>query len=109
VDYKGKHFREKNNIKIHIDKINPYVDYERKEDLLDITHTIVPKDLEGRGLGSLLVKAAFQYAMENGLKRRASCSFAALWLKRHPEFDGCGMYQDDISDYSCPISRKPKS
>lgn len=108
MDYKIEHYPEKNSFEIQIDNLTAYVDYEIKEDSLEITHTIVPTALEGKGLGSLLVKEAFQYAMENGLQRRASCSFAAIWLKRHPEFDDCGMYKDYTSDYSCPITGKPK-
>ena len=53
---------------------------------LDIIHTIVPKNLEGRGIAATLVETAYKYAKEQGLRPLATCSYAVVWLKRHPEF-----------------------
>ncbi|MFR3100756.1 MAG: GNAT family N-acetyltransferase, partial [Parabacteroides distasonis] len=55
-------------------------------DALDIIHTIVPKNLEGRGIAATLVETAYKYAKEQGLRPLATCSYAVVWLKRHPEF-----------------------
>lgn len=65
-----------------------HVAYEINNGGLDIRHTIVPKPLEGRGIASALVKAAYDYAQAHGLKPVATCSYAVAWLQRHPEYRG---------------------
>ena len=50
------------------------------------THTIVPQPLEGRGLGSKLVKHALDYAAARQLKVRPDCSFVKTYIDRHPEY-----------------------
>ena len=53
---------------------------------LDIRHTIVPKEIGGQGIASALVKTAYDYARSKSLKPIATCSYAVIWLKRHPEY-----------------------
>jgi predicted GNAT family acetyltransferase len=48
-------------------------------------HTIVPEALEGRGIGSALVKAALEDVRARGLKVIPDCSFVRAWIERHPE------------------------
>ena len=52
----------------------------------DIEHTFVDDSLRGQGVAGMLVKMAVQQIHEKGLELTASCSYAAAWLKRHPEF-----------------------
>ena len=52
----------------------------------DYCHTIVPKELGGRGLGSQLVKFALDYAQNEQKKIVASCSFVANYVDKHPEY-----------------------
>ena len=40
------------------------------------------------GIASALVKAAYDYARCKGLKAVATCSYAVIWLQRHPEYQG---------------------
>lgn len=61
--------------------------YERDGDALIFTHTIVPKGLEGQGIGSKLVAAALADVRAKGLRVRPLCSFVAGYMKRHPESD----------------------
>ena len=37
---------------------------------------------------SALVKAAYDYALDNELVPVATCSYAVKWLERHPEYNG---------------------
>lgn len=48
-------------------------------------HTEVPSELEGRGIGGQLARAAFAWARANGQKVVVTCPFVTRWLERHPE------------------------
>ena len=52
---------------------------------LILWHTEVPATLRGRGLGGQLVRKAFEYAEEHGLKIEIICPFAIGFISRHPE------------------------
>ena len=64
-----------------------FVDYKRKGDLMHLTHTEVPKALEGKGVGSALVKYALQASKNEGKKVVSLCSFVSGYIERHPELE----------------------
>ena len=49
------------------------------------THTEVPPEHEGQGLGTLLIRTALESARERGLKVIPICPFFAAYIKKHPE------------------------
>jgi predicted GNAT family acetyltransferase len=49
------------------------------------THTGVPSALEGRGIGSALVRAGLEFARKNNLKVKSLCWFVDKYMRRHPE------------------------
>ncbi|HZQ11404.1 MAG TPA: GNAT family N-acetyltransferase [Pseudolabrys sp.] len=59
--------------------------YQRAGDTITFMHTEVPKALEGRGIGSALVRGALQIAKAEGLTIKARCPFVAAYIKKHPE------------------------
>ena len=59
--------------------------YERRGDAVAFVHTVVPAPLQGRGLASILIKAALTDVRERGLKVIAECPFVARYIERHPE------------------------
>ena len=59
--------------------------YRREADRLVLVHTGVPDDLEGRGLGGRLVRAARAAAAADGSTIVPSCPFARGWLEKHPD------------------------
>ncbi len=61
-----------------------------------LTHTEVPRSLEGNGLGSIIVKKALGYIREKGYKMIPLCPFVAAYLKRHPE-DANGILKQGYS------------
>ena len=73
---------------VAVDGQTGYVEYERTDDVMVITHTIVPSAIGGRGIAGDLVQAALAHAREAGLKVDPRCSYADAWMRRHPEFDG---------------------
>jgi predicted GNAT family acetyltransferase len=56
------------------------------ESTLDYTHTYVPNEFRGRGVGARLVKRALDYARENGYKVRPTCPFVTSFVERKPEY-----------------------
>ena len=64
-----------------------YVEYALlPQSVMDIRHTIVPKEIGGRGIAAALVKFALEYARSQGMKVRPSCWYAEEFLRRHPEY-----------------------
>lgn len=55
---------------------------------MTITHTWVPVPVRGRGHAATLVAAAFELARAEGWRVVPACSYAAMWLARHPEMGG---------------------
>ncbi len=65
-----------------------YVEYMEESQSLTILHTLVPKPLEGQGIASRLVQTSFDYALRKGLRPKATCWYAKVWLQRHPGYNG---------------------
>lgn len=63
-----------------------FISYQQRGDTLVYDHTIVPKELGGRGIGSALVKHALDYARENDKKVVPQCSFVATYIDKNPEY-----------------------
>ena len=63
-----------------------FSEYKRSEGLLTVMHTEVPKELEGHGIGSSLVRGVLDFARAQGLKVRAVCPFVKAYIERHPEY-----------------------
>jgi hypothetical protein len=59
--------------------------YQLEGERLLLIHTGVPRALEGRGFGSMLVSAAIDEAKRRGLTIVPLCPFARDWLVRHPD------------------------
>jgi predicted GNAT family acetyltransferase len=60
-------------------------DYRLRDGVMNITHTEVAPELEGRGIAAMLVRAALEHATQNGLKVRPLCSYVQSYMRRHPE------------------------
>ena len=63
-----------------------FLSYRMHPGEIVMLHTEVPAELEGRGLGGKLARAALEYAREQKLKVVAQCPFVAEYIKRHPEY-----------------------
>ena len=69
-----------------VDGLEAEVNYHYDGDVIVITHTGVPRAIEGRGIASALVRAVFEFARETGAKVRPACSYAAAWIERHAQY-----------------------
>ncbi len=64
------------------------IDYiEMGDGVVAFVHTGVPAQYEGQGIASELTRAALQDCRERGVKVRPACSFAAGYVRRHPEWE----------------------
>ena len=63
-----------------------FSNYQRSDGVLTVLHTEVPKALEGRGIGSALVRGLLENARAQGLKVHAVCPFVKAYLERHAEY-----------------------
>jgi predicted GNAT family acetyltransferase len=60
--------------------------YKLAPGAITFTHTEVPKELSGRGIGSQLARGALEAARAQGLKVVAKCPFIAAYIAKHPEY-----------------------
>lgn len=51
-----------------------------------ITHVGVHPDLRGKGLAGRIVQAGLEYAQEHSLRVVPMCSYAAAYIRKHPEY-----------------------
>ncbi len=63
-----------------------FVEYKRMGDTIDLTHTIVPPAIDGRGVGSALAEYALSYARTNSLCVIPTCKFVAAYIESHPDY-----------------------
>lgn len=59
--------------------------YTLPEGKIMFTHTEVPPEHEGKGLGTMLIRFALQSARERGLKVIPICPFFAAYIRKHEE------------------------
>jgi predicted GNAT family acetyltransferase len=63
-----------------------FIDYIKAGETIYLTHTEVPKTLEGKGIGSQLVAAALKEVEKEGLRLIPLCPFVALFIKKNPDW-----------------------
>jgi len=82
-----RHDADDHRFSVIVDREKAFIEYERVDHVLVLTHTWVPKAIGGRGIAGQLVRAALDFAREQGLKVRPECSYANAWMRKHPDYD----------------------
>ena len=80
------HNQEARRFELTVEGNLAVLDYMLKGGILIFTHTGVPPDIEGRGLGSTLVKTGLDFARDNEFKVRSLCWFVSKYIRYHPEY-----------------------
>jgi uncharacterized protein len=80
------HNMESKSFEVHLDSYIAELNYRLAGNTIVFTHTGVPAALEGRGIGSMLVKTGLEYARNNNLRVQALCWFVDGYIKRHTEY-----------------------
>lgn len=77
---------EKRRFEVEIDGQTAVAEYIKTAQKLILTHTEVPRALEGNGIASHLAKTALNYAKSEGLQVMPLCPYMAGYIARHPEW-----------------------
>lgn len=60
--------------------------FERDNDTITFTHTLVPPAIEGHGVGHALVRYALDDARANQWRVVPKCAFVQAFIERHPDY-----------------------
>jgi hypothetical protein len=61
--------------------------YRLEPGVITLLHTEVPPAVEGRGIGSALVRGALEAIRARGLKVIVKCPFVGAYMGKHAEFN----------------------
>ena len=64
-----------------------FAEYGLAAGVITFIHTVVPKELGGRGVGSTLARGALEDVRRRGLKVVAQCPFIKAFMDKHAEFN----------------------
>ena len=62
-----------------------FATYRRHGELVVIPHVEAPPALRGKGTAGRLMAGIVAHARAEGFKIEPVCSYAAAWLRRHPD------------------------
>ena len=86
-DYELIDNTENHQYEFHIGKLVPTIEYSKsKNGEIYLTHTEVPVQLEGKGVGSQLVEKVLKDIERQELRLVPLCPFVAGYIKKHPDW-----------------------
>ncbi len=80
------HNRGEQRFETWIDGNLSKLDYIQDDKNFVITHVGVHPSLRGQGVAGKIVEVSLAYARENSLRVVPMCSYAAAFIRRHPEY-----------------------
>jgi predicted GNAT family acetyltransferase len=84
-DLKVHHDREAGRFEVDLGVSTAIAAYTLLDGAIVFTHTEVPEQHEGQGIGKMLIKAGLDHARSEGLQVIPSCPFFAAYMKKHKE------------------------
>ncbi len=78
-----EHRPEQSRFVAQVDGQTAFLSYERGDGVVAMTHTIVPRELEGRGIAGDLTRTAVDWAGAEGLTVDPQCSYVRSWLAKN--------------------------
>lgn len=85
MPYSVKHNEAQSRFEATVEGQQCVADYERRGDVLVMTHTHVPSPLEGRGIAGEMIAFAMDHARKHRLKIDPRCSYVRSYMQEHPE------------------------
>ena len=80
------HNLAENRFETWVDEKLSKLDYIQDGKNFVITHVGVDPSLRGQGVAGKIVEIGLKYAKENSLRVIPMCSYAAAYIRRHPEY-----------------------
>jgi predicted GNAT family acetyltransferase len=80
-----EHRPDQDRFELREDGATGVLTYDRDERSVRFLHTVVPPEIEGRGIGSRLTETAVAWAREQDLAVIPVCPFVRTWLEQHPD------------------------
>lgn len=78
---------EAKQYEFHVGNYIPKIEYiKTNTGDIYLTHTEVPAELEGKGIGGQLVKKVLSDIEQKGLRLVPLCPFVAGYIQKHPEW-----------------------
>ncbi|HET6396295.1 MAG TPA: GNAT family N-acetyltransferase [Pseudoxanthomonas sp.] len=81
-----RHDADRRRFETEVDGHPAELTYRLDGTVMWITHTGVPEPIGGRGVAGRLVRAALDHARAAGWRVVPACSYAAAWMRRHPDY-----------------------
>ncbi|MBS0248882.1 MAG: N-acetyltransferase [Proteobacteria bacterium] len=78
--------KERHRFELEADGYIAFSEYKRSPGLITITHTEVPKELGGRGIGTALAHGLMEMIRAEGVKVKPLCPFVKAYIDKHPEY-----------------------
>jgi predicted GNAT family acetyltransferase len=63
-----------------------FLQYRLRPELIELVHTEIDEEFEGRGLGSRLISFALEDARDRGLAVLPFCPFVNDYIRRHRQY-----------------------
>ena len=77
--------QQKHRFEVDLGDSTAIAEYKLLSEKIVFTHTEVPRAHEGKGIGSMLIRAGLQYARDHQLRVVPICPFFAAYIKKHEE------------------------
>jgi hypothetical protein len=78
--------KQQSRYELEVDGGTAVLQYMERDGALYLTHTEVPPEMEGQGIGGRIVKHVLDEARSRGVKVAPWCPFVRTYIERHPEY-----------------------
>lgn len=76
----------KKQFELVVDGFTARIEYQQWDEKMALTHTEVPRELEGRGVATAIIEKTLVYMEGKELKLIPLCPFVIGYLEKHPEW-----------------------
>lgn len=77
---------QRNQFEMDVEGKTAFITYMKKDGIISLNHTEVPKEMQGKGIANELVQTTLNHIRNEGLKVVPNCSFVGAYISRHPEW-----------------------
>lgn len=86
MEIQVKDNQEKNQFEGIVDSKMSKIEYSQSGNIIALTHTKVPEEQQGKGVGSALTEKVLQIIKEKNLKVDPQCGFVASYIEEHTKW-----------------------